>query len=426
MTSCENCVKFFFSQSNNFPHDLSTPSSIVRSDDLRHENRHRVLKCLRASGRPFSQTLLASESGLSTASISSLLSELVEQGIVTSRRQKNASVARGRPQSRIELNAMAGDIITVNMAFDLISVARMNYTSTTLHSAEHRTSTRALSETDLLTLAEQLIAKMIASPSDSEVRRIGVVFQGVAENASGVLTWSPMLNLEHVNLGAHLQNTFQLPVSVDNDCKLCATALSESFHETLGDSFATIVFSDGVGLGIYIDGEPFSGIRTSALELGHLCFERNGSLCRCGRKGCVEAYAADYGIARLIKGDSIHDDPCGRVDASEMDEFCSLAKAGEEPAIQAFAIAGAAIGEALEMLFTLFDPMPVAIVGRDTEAFKLMQPQIIAVFNNEHARHIPISHLLHCFDRAQPLVYAGLVSNTLTLLDQQFAYLNQS
>ena len=397
--------------------------SIVRSDDLRHENRRRVLNVLRAKG-PSSPASLASETGLSAASISSLTTQLAEQGVVQStRRQKPGStITRGRPQSLIALDGSAGDIITLNLAIDLIQVSRINYAGKILSTQTNVLSTRDMSDTVLLDFIRNAIQKLIDYEPDQTVCCIGVGLQGVIENASGTLMWSPIIQQRNIPLGAILRDTFKLPVTVNNDCRLISEALSQTHHELLGKSFATVLFSHGVGLGLYVDGQPFSGVHSSALEMGHLRFERSGALCRCGKGGCIEAYAADYGILRLASGASIDDDPLGRVEATQISELCEAATNKDRAAIQAFAIAGAAIGEGLATLFTLFDPMPVALVGRSKCGVELMQAGMNSVFREQPGNTVTIDNMLHCFDDAEPLLTNGLTLNTLAKADRLFAY----
>lgn len=400
--------------------------SITRSDDLRGENRRRVLDALRTYGS-CSPAQLCEATGLSSASISSLTSQMADQSIVCSARTRssNGEANRGRPKSMITLDATAGDIVALMLTIDTITVQRVNYAGEVIHSDVTTIDSRSLPEDKLLQIICKAVDSSINNESDIEannrVRHIGVAFQGVTENDSGVLAWSPIINHTNISLGTVLQNRFQRPVTLNNDCRLIAEALSRSSSKQLGSSFAALLFSQGVGLGLTIDGKPFSGMRTSALELGHLCFERNGALCRCGKRGCIEAYAADYGIQRLATGQSIHDDPSGRVAAQSMVSLYDAAKAGDTAAIQAFAIAGAALGEGLVTLFTLFDPMPVALVGRKQHTFELMRSGLHSAFRNYPIQGKGIDELLHCFDDAEPLLAAGLVHNTLSTLDRHFA-----
>jgi predicted NBD/HSP70 family sugar kinase len=250
---------------------------------------------------------------------------------------------------------------------------------------------------------------------------IAVAFQGVTEHATGSLLWSPILHTTNVPLGAALENEFSVPISVENDCQLISQALSLKKQDQLGTSFATVLFSHGIGLGLFLGGKAFSGIRSSALELGHMLFERNGALCRCGKRGCIEAYAADYGIARLALGQSIEDSPTGRVSDEALQELIDKAHAGDKASIQAFVIAGAAVAEGLVNLFTLLDPLPVALIGHNVEAFELMQPGIRSVFQQSLPNEFDTASQLHFFNDEAELAEFGLIQNSLRHVDEQLS-----
>jgi len=402
-----------------------TSSGVVRSDDLRKENHRRVLDTLRARGS-CSPAGVSSATGLSAASISLLAKQLADQGIVQSLRltpTQTSGSSRGRPQTSISLNANAGDIISLTLLLDRIRVQRVDYTGKVLLTHEQTIKSLSMSESALLHGCCNAIQDILRQDAGNEVKRIGVAVEGVVENKSGVLNRSPIIKPRNVNLGKRLQTRFKLPVSMFNNCHLVSEALSRQSSDTLGDSFATIVFSQGVGLGLFIDGAAVAGTRTSALELAHLRFERDGALCRCGQHGCIEAYAAGYGIERMAQDRSIHDTLEGAVSSQEIQALCEAAQGDDTAAMQAFAIAGAAVAEGLSVLFSLFDPMPVAMVGRDKDAIELMRCGIHSVFrNSSHGAVSDIDALLHCFDDEAPLLQSGLIHSTLSRLDKQFAY----
>lgn len=396
-------------------------ANIIRSDDLRNENRRRVLSALRQHG-PCTPARINQLTGLSAASISSLTSQMIEQGILISKRLDGPEPsARGRPQSQIMLKAEAGFVITLSLTIDLIKVQRVDYAGTLCDSREHVLDTRQLDRQSLVNALTEAIEAIFPDDDPDGVHHIGVSFQGITEHASGTLSWSPIIKETNVPLGRLLQERFSLPVSVNNDCRLIADGLSSELLNGSNGSFATILFSHGVGLGLYIDGQPFSGSTSSALELGHLRFERDGALCRCGKQGCIEAYAADYGIERLANGQSIHDIPAGRVSVEDRQELLLQAESGQRAAIQAFAIAGAAIGEGLASLFTLLDPMPVAFIGRNAGAFELMRKPLENTLARELRNSVDVSELFQCFEHADPLLERGLIKCALDAVDTAFA-----
>lgn len=396
-------------------------SKIIRSDDLRSENRRRVLLSLRRHGAS-TPAQIRRHTGLSAASISSLTSQMADQHILESTRLSDTEPGtRGRPTTQITLNPGAGCIIALSLTIDLIKAQRVDYAGQICSSNEQVRDTRQLDESELLDALTQAVREVLPADEPNAVHHIGLCFQGVTEHASGSLVWSPIIKEKNIPIGKILSEEFNLPVTVYNDCRLITDALRDTMVEPGANSFAAILFSHGVGLGLYLDGKPFSGTRTSALEMGHLRFERDGALCRCGKFGCIEAYAADYGIERLACGQSIHDNPIGRVDTSNLLQLIEAAESGDTAALQAFAIAGAAIGEGLASLFTLLDPMPVALVGRNQRSFALMYEPMQNTLIRELRSDGDLADMFHCFDKSEPLLERGLIINALESVDTQFA-----
>jgi predicted NBD/HSP70 family sugar kinase len=399
-----------------------TTSSIIRSDDLRSQNRSRLLSTLRLHGA-CTPAQLSHLTGLSAASVSTLSTQLIEQGMLLSQKHPETvnNTGRGRPKSQLSLNHDAGSTVTVYITIDHIQVQRINYAGDICESRGINLDSRALSTTDLLETTTKIINSVCSAEQKKQLLHIAVAFQGVTEHATGTLIWSPILHIKYVPLGAMLEQQFSVPISVENDCQLMSQALSQINQDQLGRSFATVLFSHGIGLGLYLDGQSFSGIRSSALELGHMQFERNGALCRCGKRGCIEAYAADYGIARMAMGQSIEDAPVGRVSEDALQDLVNWARDGDRASAQAFAIAGAAVADGLVNLFTLLDPMPVALIGHTNKAFDLMREGIESVFKQRLPEEFDAQNMLHFFNNEEKLIEFGLIQNSLCHVDAQFS-----
>lgn len=397
-------------------------STIIRSDDLRHENRRRLLNALRAEG-PCSPAHLRKLTGLSAASVSTLCSQMIEQGILQSERStaEPGKSLRGRPRSQLSLNPAAGHVLTITIIIDCIIVRLVDYAGNVCAIREKCLDTRALSKKQLLSSVCKCVDELCDQHTGLQLHHIGVGFQGQTENATGILLWSPIMHVRNVPLGTTLLRRYAINVSVHNNCRLIAQALSRNHVDLLGDTFATVLFSQGVGLGLYVKGMPFEGTRSSAMEIGHLRYEPGGALCRCGRRGCIEAYAADYGIERLALGLPIDHTPAGRVADSSMDALIAAALAGDKTVSQSFVTAGCAVGEGLCNLFTLVDPMPVALVSRNANTFELMRAGILDILNEHLINGPDPTGLLHCFTSDDSLLRQGLIYNSLSQVDRLFA-----
>src|SRR5690606_34959384 len=102
----------------------------------------------------------------------------------------------------------------------------------------------------------------------------------------------------------------------------------------------------------------------------------NGALCRCGAYGCIEAYAADYGVLRSAYSVPEHTLPAHAVPPGDFQQIIARARMGDRTALHALNLAGSAIGYGLNRLMSIFDIDRIVILGPGTAAYDLMQPGI--------------------------------------------------
>ena len=368
-----------------------------------------------------SRAKVGDATGLSQAALSTLLGLLIESGIVHSNNRTGVSNRRGRPQTTVSLNEQAGIAITVSLAVDSITVCTVNYSGDTVAQQHYSMNSRSLTTKQLYDLFFTYIKNAIKEQTGQQLQTISVGFQGVTDSIAGELLWSPILSIEKTPIAEKLRKKFNVPVSVNNDCGLIAAALHNQQNKTLGESFVTVLFSHGIGMGLYMAGKPVCGATTSALELGHVQFIENGAPCRCGKHGCIEAYAADYGIAGSAQKNKQLEESVGSISHDQFLTLINAANNGNQSAIEAFKLAGKAIGSGLATVFTLLDPMPVALVGRTADAINLMTDDIRTGLNLVGRSPQDWSSLLHCYNDDTALLLEGLVLDAMAQADHTFA-----
>lgn len=397
-------------------------SEIIRSDDLKAENRHRILRTLRQEGS-ITRAKAGMLSGLSQAALSSLLSSMIEQGLVSSSSESGKATKRGRPSTSVSLNARAAVAVTVSLTMNKLTICLVDYAGNTITNEIQTLDTKQLSAQEINNIIITAINTTVTTVDDDpSIEGISVGFQGVTDSVAGDLLWSPILSVDRLPICQTLEKQFNVPVTVNNDCTLISKALHYNQKEALGDSFAAVLFSHGVGLGVYLSGNPFSGPQSSALELGHIQYERDGALCRCGKRGCIEAYASDYGIMRTAKSLPENEVYPHLVSDHEIDDLIMAADAGDHKATLAFTTAGKAIGEGLATVLTLLDPMPVALVGHNTGAVNLMKVEIQRCLEFAGRSPKDFSELIHCYHEDSSLLHTGLVLDAMATLDRRFAH----
>ena len=345
------------------------------ADAVRSQNRRLALDHFRRF--PVSTRRgLSGATGLSFSAASAITSDLLRETVLAEVETGDAKGRRGRPEISLAINGAAATVLILKISVGEIAAAVADYAGTVLAKRARELDLPTLSANGVLAALLQLVesARGGAPAGAGPLRNALVSVQGVTDACGRRILWSPILRLRNVELAGPLEDALGVPVLVLNDCGL----MPEGFRwgrEIDAPSFATLLIGFGVGMGLRLGGTTFRGARSSAVEFGHLNHVPGGDLCRCGNRGCIEAYAGDYAIWRAARGPSpqLFD---RRVRDEDMRALFSAARGGESAARVAVERAGEAIGYGLGRMFTLIDPVPVVFVGPGAEAMDLLEPAV--------------------------------------------------
>ncbi|MBL0374644.1 ROK family protein [Rhizobium sp. KVB221] len=326
-----------------------------------------------------SRTDLSAVTGLSASTVTVITNSLLERGaLVAHSIGETTSQRRGRPQVRLSPNPAHATVAVIVLGLNTIQATVADYAGNALGSLFERTPTKHLDAESFNNAITSTLKRLLdmQEPGFGPLSGIIVGTEGIVDIDGNTLLSSPATDATDVPLGPALEAAFGVHVEVYNESNMIAEALHWKAPARYGSDFATVLLSTGVGMGLYLNGKLFSGVRTSAVEFGHVCHEPNGALCRCGRRGCIEAYAGGYGIWRAAHGEDplsvTEDDP----EDTAMAELAARARAGDGPERQAFRAAGKAIGTGLRNLFTIFDPIPLVFAGQGAAVLDLMMESL--------------------------------------------------
>ena len=203
-------------------------------------------------------------------------------------------------------------------------------------------------------LAKDLIAKN--NVSIAEIVGLGIGAPN-ANYYTGNIEMAPNLpwKQDKVPLAKMFREELNIPVTITNDAN--AAALGEKMYGVAKDmdNFIMITLGTGVGSGIVINGQLVYGHDGFAGELGHVIIERNGRLCGCGRRGCLETYCSATGIVRTAKE---RNTPF----LTSKDIYDAAVK-GDETAIDIFRETGTRLGRALADMVVFSSPEAFVLFG---------------------------------------------------------------
>jgi predicted NBD/HSP70 family sugar kinase len=320
---------------------------------LRSANQRRVLDVLRTDESEYTQAELARVTGLAPATVSNIVRDLAAANLV------DTEAGSGRRGSSVRLSREAGLVAGVDFGHSHVAVAIGTLTGEIL--AEERVALESTHAHDgSLALAKQLIIDL--TPPGGRVLRaaMGIPAPITADivQGPGIL---PGWNGVDSRLGA--EEAFGIPVDVENDANLGALAEHRRGVAQGVRSSVFVKISSGVGAGIILDDQIFHGAAGTAGELGHLTLDEAGPICRCGGRGCLEAYTSiNTVLARTA----------GQLPAATLDDVLDAARAGEAAALRALEDAGMHLGWGLASVANLLNPEVMVIGGDMARAGELL------------------------------------------------------
>ena len=356
---------------------------------VREMNLSTVLRYLHG-GAPLSRAALAGLTGLNKTTISSLVEELIDRGLVHEVGLDTSG--GGRPATLLDLNPQAGCIVGVALGVDFISVILSDFTG--------HIRWRRLQETDptdsqeaTIELTLQIVNEAVAVNNGLCTRLLGVglATPGTVDVSDGLLIFSPNLQWHDVPYRRILHEHTGLQAFIDNDAN--AAALAEHLFGAArhAQNFVSIFAGVGVGGGLFLNGELYRGADGFAGEIGHTNFmvEHYRRPCRCGHRGCWETSVAQDSVvervrARLAAG---RNSIVARLMAEQnspltLPIIIEAAEAGDSQAIEALAETGSLLGLGVANMINIFNPEMIVLGGPLSAAGPYLLPAIHEAVEN--------------------------------------------
>jgi glucokinase len=128
--------------------------------------------------------------------------------------------------------------------------------------------------------------------STEDILGVGIGAPGATDPETGKVIFAPNLEWRDVPLKAVLQKQIKLPVFTENDCNIQALGVHEKELKGKPKHLVGIFLGTGIGAGLVVNGELYSGFNRTAGEIGHMVLDVDGPKCGCGNRGCFEALAS--------------------------------------------------------------------------------------------------------------------------------------
>ncbi len=355
--------------------------------NVSHMKRHNLRAILQMLLRyqPVSRADLVELTGLSPTTITNLISELLEQGIVAEDGvSPSGQRGVGRPRTLLRLVPEARHAIGIHIGVGSVRVAVANLHAqlssplTLAHPLEH-TPEEVLGETVAL-VGQAINQSGVAPPT---IVGVGVGASGLVNPHTGVNVMAPNLGWRDVPIRDWLTERLDLPVVVDNNAR--AMALGEAMFGAGRDihALAFVYARIGVGAGFVVDGQLFRGSAAGAGEIGHTTIIADGGEpCRCGNTGCLETLVSEPSIVRRAKALAAEEQGgilathLRQGEGSSFERVLAAARAGDAATLAMLREQACYLGIALANLVNVLNPDLIVLGGICAQGEDLLLPTV--------------------------------------------------
>ena len=353
------------------PHDFT----VARRGTSREINRQIALNLIRAH-QPVSRADLARLMNVRRGVASLLVSELLGESLIFEGALGEA-VGRGRRPTFLYIDSRQRCVVGVDIRATRTYILVTDLMGRQLGVVSSFQTNRD-SDTLIQELARRIKQILVDYKEIGACEGVGVSVPGMVDPGKGRVVHAPTLSWCDVNLRDPLSVALGIPVHIENSGKACALAqlwATRSDVVASGNSVFVSV-SDGVGVGVVVNGEVLRGRHNTAGEFGHVPLSIDGPRCSCGATGCWEAYVSNLAtLSRYFGQDLSEPKPRDAESATfTVEDLIARARAGDAKALAAINSTARYLGLGLASLINALDPARIYIGGEITTAWSLIEP----------------------------------------------------
>jgi N-acetylglucosamine repressor len=351
-----------------------TSFRVARRGTPREINRQIALNLIRER-QPISRADLARVMGVRPGAVTRLVDELLHSGLVFEGAKGESK--RGRKPTHIFLETRRRCAVAVDISASLTALMVTDVLGHPLLAVREFPTRRRPDSLvkELIRSIERIFAE---HPEVGECVGVGVVVSGIVDLEGRRLKFSPTLGWRDVDLLGPLQAAIKLPVVVENSTKACILAQVWAVRGDMSAEgpVAFVNVSDGVGVGIAVDGKLVRGAHNVAGEFGHVPLNMYGPRCSCGLNGCLEAYVSKRATIARYLGTEPSWPESAESRGVTVEDIIARARAGQGRALEALRETGYYLGRGLALIIKSVDPQRVYIGGEITRGWDLIQSAV--------------------------------------------------
>lgn len=340
-----------------------TNTEVASSETARAINRGVILNLIRRR-QPISRADLARVSGLQRSTVSLITEQLIDEKWV----QYGATgrLPRGRRPRFLRLNDQRA-IVVADIRPERTTIAVADVNGHFL--AQQAMLTQSDSRAAIRDLASR-IRGLIEDHPDLIFEGVGISLPGRFDEITQRLTFAPNLKWGECDIRGPIERATHLRVELENAANACVLAEVWFGCADVTRDLVVVTVSEGVGTGVFANGQLVRGAKGMAGEFGHVSLHADGPLCTCGGRGCWEVYASTRAALRYY-----HESSRSK-DGPSFSDLLNLAAAEDALALRALEKMAHAVGRGIRMIVAGLAPEEVLVIGEFTRLWSRLGPLI--------------------------------------------------
>lgn len=356
---------------------------VARSETARDINSRIILNLVRKY-QPLSRADLMRHSGLQRSTVSVITEQLISGQWL--REGATGASSRGRRPTFLHLNENRAGIFGINIQPFSTDLALANLSG---HFLAQETIPTPRSSPVFVTQIASRIREWRETHPMMAYEGIGVSLPGRVDLLSQKFIFAPNLSWLAADLKYRLEDATSLSVSMENAANACA--LSEFWFGKHADginNLAVVTVSEGIGVGMILNGQLVRGTSGLAGEFGHVALSEDGPLCGCGNRGCWEVYASNSAAVRYYN--EARSRGSGPRSIRTFGEILLLNAHGNLRAARALERMAEYLGKGLAMLVAGLAPDMIIIVGDIAQVWSKVGPIVTDVVRQRASTHVSV------------------------------------
>nr|WP_209437870.1 ROK family transcriptional regulator [Mesobacillus selenatarsenatis] len=311
---------------------------------------------------------IANVTGLNKTTVSSLVTELLEDELIY---ESGPGISSGgRRPVILHFNRNTGYAIGVDIGVNYVLAVLTDLKGKII--VEKSQNVNRTSYSSIISTVQTMIQSLMDEMPNSRygIVGIGVGVPGIV-NKEGSVLLAPNLGWTNIQLKEDLEKTFNVPIIIENEANAGAVG-EQQFGAGLDyENILYVSAGIGIGVGIILNKELYQGKSGFSGEMGHMIIELNGKRCNCGSRGCWEAYASENALLEMA-GENI----------DSLESLIEQAKNGEKTAIELFEKIGQYLGFGINNIINTFNPDQVIIGNRLASIREWIEEPILSTIEN--------------------------------------------